>query len=121
MTTSPAVQEQIVRATAAHGMWKARLLEAIEHSSSEFTDATVRADDLCDFGKWLHHDCDANTRANPHFATVKHTHAAFHQLAARVLSLAVAGKKTEAQNLLKGDYTRVSFELVTALQVWRRS
>lgn len=110
-----------MRAVGAHGMWKARLLEAIEHSSSEFTDAHVRGDDHCDFGKWLHFECDPTTMANPHYATVKRIHAEFHQLAARVLSLAVAGKKTEAQNLLKGDYTRVSFELVTALQVWRRS
>ena len=115
----PGLKEQIDRAIAAHTTWKTRLAGAIAAGASEVEVDKVRADDVCEFGIWLHQDCDAATRANAHYAKVVGLHAEFHREAARVLSQALAGQRREAQELLNGKYSARSRDLMLALMAWK--
>ncbi len=46
--------EMIQKAIAAHTAWKARLRTAISTGTFEVEHSAVRADNRCDFGKWLY-------------------------------------------------------------------
>jgi Chemoreceptor zinc-binding domain len=114
---------EINKAIAAHGTWKVRIYEAIEKGSSEFKPETVRLDNACDFGKWLH-AIPKEERGGEYWEQVRVIHAKFHEAAATILKLAVAGKGREALELisdLKGDYVSTSILLTNTLQEWKNS
>lgn len=113
--------EQIVRAISAHGMWKARLNDAIETGKSEFSVATVVTDDHCDFGKWLK-GATLELKNNPHYKKCVELHSQFHKQAADVLSLAIAGKKEEATKAtgLGSPFSSATSALVKELMAWDR-
>lgn len=54
-------------------------------------------------------------------AHVKALHAQFHQAAGVVAELAIAGRKTEAEAAMAGDYARVSATLTQEMQDWDAS
>jgi chemoreceptor zinc-binding protein len=114
--------EEIGKAIGAHGLWKVRLRDAIAAGSSEMTPAQIEADNLCDFGKWLHRLTDPDTRS-AHYATVHSLHAAFHQEAAKILRLALTGSKTEASQALQvgGAFANASAALTRAMIDWRKA
>ena len=111
---------QIDAAITAHDEWKARLLAAIESGSSEFQPETVRADHLCEFGKWFD-SLGKESRGSLHVERVGALHAQFHEAAARVLDLALTGHRAQALTSLGfgSDYTRASVLLVDEMQLWR--
>lgn len=114
-------KEEITKAIGAHGMWKTRLTQAIETGKMDATVDTVRVDNQCAFGKWLYGaTLDAKDKTSSHYEEVRGLHAKFHQAAAQVVELAVAGKKREAQQLmsLEGEYTKVSSKLTAAMSAW---
>ncbi|MEZ5962923.1 MAG: CZB domain-containing protein [Planctomycetota bacterium] len=111
--------DQIAAAIGAHGLWKGRLLAAIESGKSDTDVATVKRDDACKFGTWLHTEIDPTAKSSPHFAKVKEQHAKFHQEAARILGMALSGDKAGAKGALSGTYTKVSNELINLLRDWR--
>jgi len=115
MTTNA---ETVQTAIAAHGMWKARLREAIESGQSSHSVATVRRNDACEFGMWL-----AKAGDDPRLADVRRLHTEFHQEAAGVLELALSGKRDDAERAigLGGAYGRTSSALVMALKSWERA
>jgi methyl-accepting chemotaxis protein len=112
--------DSIIKAIAAHGLWKTRLKEAIATGSSIFRVSAVKLDNACDFGKWLY-DLPAQQRLDDHWAKAKDLHAAFHTEAARILDLALTGKKAEAEAALEMGtaYAATSAALVNELQAWK--
>lgn len=117
-------KEEITKAIAAHGMWKARLNQAIATGTIDVPVGTIEMDNQCAFGKWLYGPTlDANDRTSTHYKNVRALHAEFHRTAAKVVELALAGKKQEATNLmsLDGPYTKVSSQLTAAMTAWLKS
>ena len=116
MNTSEAIDKGI----GAHGMWKQRIRSAIATGQSEWTPSVVQQDNQCEFGKWLY-GCSAGEKASPHYGQVKDLHASFHKTAASVLSLALDGKKTEAEAAIVSgsDYIKYSSSLTNEMMAWK--
>lgn len=112
----------IIKAIAAHGMWKNHLHEAIITGKSHFKIEQVRGDSECEFGKWLQMLAHGEQQAT-HYQTVQALHTQFHQEAARVLQLALTGRKAEAEKAmaLGGSFAKVSAQLTLAMTKWRDS
>jgi methyl-accepting chemotaxis protein len=113
------VHDQITAAIAAHGKWKTRLKSAIGQGTSEFAPATVRRHDACDFGKWLQ-SAGPGAKSSPHYGHAVALHAQFHEAAAEVLALALAGKKAEAEAKLGSGsaFAHSSAELTREMSAW---
>jgi len=105
-------------AIALHESWKARLLNAIETGSSEWAPRTVKADDQCDFGKWLY-GCSPDAKALPRYNIIKQLHAQFHVEAGRILEIALLGHKDNAVVELAGQYAKLSSSLIAELVGWK--
>lgn len=114
--------DEIKRAIGAHGMWKQRLRTAIETAGSDVTVAQARTDSTCAFGTWLH-ALPVAERTTEHAVAVKTMHAQFHAEAARVLQLALSGRKPEAEKALApgSAFATKSAELTTAMLRWQRA
>jgi Chemoreceptor zinc-binding domain len=112
-------EEQIQAAVGAHGMWKARLRDAIETGKSDFVVDTVKRDDVCDFGRWL----KSAGHAGADHEKVRQLHASFHSEAAKVLQLATTGKKPDAiaSMAFGGTFSKTSSALVVALKGWQKA
>jgi methyl-accepting chemotaxis protein len=111
-------------AIGAHGMWKGRLKLAIESGKSELPVESIRTDNHCVFGQWLHGSTLTSAdKASPHFKTVRDRHAEFHRTAARVVELAMSGDKTEASKMMSfnGEFTAISAKLTAAMMEWKKS
>ena len=115
-------KDEIDAALGVHAKWRARLETAIVAGRSEFIPAVVAKDDACDFGKWLR-TVGGEDAKTAHFVKVRSFHADFHSMAAKILTMAVTGRKAEAQKALDpgGDYARTSGKLAMALNVWKES
>ena len=121
MDLQTALNEEIDKAIGAHGMWKQRLNQAIQNGSSEWSVSGVRPDDVCAFGKWLH-GLPPSVKNTPSWKTIREMHAAFHVEAARVLGLALDGKKSEAVAALSmgSAFGDLSAKLTSAMMKWKR-
>lgn len=116
--------QEIDKAIGAHGLWKARLKTVLTTGKTEVPVATIQVDNHCDFGKWLYgQTLSASDKGTEHYKAVKKLHAQFHQVAARVAELALAGKQAEAEQLLSfnGEFSLVSGKLTTAMMEWRKT
>jgi uncharacterized protein YukE len=113
--------DQLLGGLAAHSDWKARLVRAIETSSTELSVATVRASDKCVFGQWLHHTIDPADRASSHYGEVVELHARFHEHAADVLDLAQRAQVDAAKHAIApgSAYAGVSAALAGQIITWR--
>jgi len=116
-------REQIDKAIGAHGMWKARIRQAMETGKSEFNPAVVKADNNCDFGKWLYGDIAPELKKSPLYKTILQYHAEFHVEASRVLQLALSGKKDEAEKgiVSSSKYAAISASLTASMMEWKRA
>ena len=85
--------------TSAHLKWKTRLRDAIR-SGETFDLGTVRRDDCCDLGKWLHGPGGKRWGHQPGFTQLMSTHATFHQEAGRVAEAANRGDASQVARLL---------------------
>ncbi len=126
MTLHPArtLAEEIARAIGAHGHWKAQLRAAIASGELDVKVASIRVDDQCALGKWLHGSNMADSeRDHDHHEIVARLHAEFHRVAARVAELALSGNKAEAQKLmdLDGEFTHASAKLTLAMMTWKHA
>lgn len=118
------IQDEIKRAIDAHGLWKARLVAAIEAGKSDLVPAHVCKDDQCDFGRWLlGPSVPATARMLPDYAQCRTLHARFHATAADVLRLALAGKAAEAHAALgtNGSFATTSAALTAAMMAWMKA
>jgi Chemoreceptor zinc-binding domain len=85
---------------------------------------TVRADNQCEFGKWLYgSELSAAEKQTSHYLDVKQLHTQFHQEAAKMVHLANSGEKTEAEKAInmRGNYAKSSSALTSAMIRWRDS
>jgi hypothetical protein len=114
-------QEEVNKAVGAHGLWKGRLKTAIATGKSDVTVDKVRADNQCDFGKWLGSLPPAELKGDSG-KRVKELHAKFHAAAANALDLALSGKKKEAEEALgaSSEFSKVSMELTQAMMTWAK-
>lgn len=108
-------------AIAAHAKWKHLLKDAIDSQKCDRTVESAKSDGLCDFGKWLM-SLSAADRASKHWQAIHKLHAEFHGAAAKVLELALKGKREEANAELsmQGAFTRISSQLTVAVSNWKR-
>lgn len=96
---------------SAHVMWKQRLFALLAGNSKEQLDpAVIELDNRCVLGKWIYGDGQRMTEL-PAFEEVRGLHARFHQLAAEVVKLHLAGEASAAEFLLHGEYSRLSEKL----------
>jgi methyl-accepting chemotaxis protein len=115
------LRDEISAAIGAHGMWKTRLRAAIASGTSEFSAAQIGVDNGCVFGKWIHAVSDAQVKRSNGYRTCLKLHREFHAMAARVLALALAGRKAEAERAMAagGEYTAASSALTRAMMEWK--
>lgn len=111
------IKEEVQKAMGVHGLWKVRLKDAINTGKSEFKTTTVCQDNQCAFGQWLY-GLNPRMQNLKRWQCVKTAHADFHREAARVLELALTGKKADALNAMSGPaapFERASTKLVMEL------
>ncbi len=117
------IQNEIKNAIAAHSLWKSRLRAAITSGTSEFSPEKVRADNNCDFGKWLYGmPKQGQAKVASMAETVRKQHAEFHKVAADVLRLALSGKKDEAAKLIApgSQFADLSVDLTKSMMEWQK-
>ena len=116
--------EVLEKAIAAHTSWKARLRTAANSGKFDVPVTTVRADNQCEFGKWLYGpELSAAEKQTEHYRGVKQLHAQFHQEAAKVVELASSGQKDAAEKAIElgSEYANCSTALTGAMVRWRES
>lgn len=112
--------DSITNGISAHGQWKQRLSEAIKTGKSEWTPATVKQDNQCEFGKWLY-SCGADEKSNAHYDIIKKMHAEFHQCAGGILEKALSGNTSDAEAEIGAgsDYRKISAGLTAEMMKWK--
>ena len=114
-------KEEIKYAVGTHGAWKRKLKNAITTGKINMQIATIKADKQCTFGKWLYGPTITEKQKNSeHYYKVQELHVVFHEKAAKVAQLAIAGEKTHAMKMLEanGEFTVASAELTTSMMAW---
>ena len=111
---------EIDAAIASHGLWKLRLLQAIEEATSEFEVEFVRSCHHCDFGKWLDSQRIALSKS-AFYEEVYELHKQVHITTADIMELAIGKNKYKARELLEGDFAKVSNALVHKLIDWKKA
>ncbi len=115
--------EELDNAIGAHGKWKARLRAAIDTGKIDASVETIQQDNQCVFGKWLYGPTLTPVdKASDHYKIVKDLHARFHKTAARVVTLALSGKKDEAGAMMVvgGEYAVISGKLTQSMMDWKK-
>lgn len=114
--------EQINNAIAAHGGWKITLKDAIASGASTVDVARAGDCHACAFGQWLA-SLPAGERSSVHAKEVAELHAQFHVEAARVLAMALKGKKADATAAMAVDakYSVTSQNLTRAMMKWKKA
>lgn len=107
------------QALAAHAQWKETLREAIERGNCNLRPDAVAADDRCELGTWLAAIAAGPAAADPQFLAIRAEHRRFHEHAANVLRLALAGHAKAALRALEGEYAILSAELADLLRDWQ--
>ncbi|UFS72670.1 CZB domain-containing protein [Geomonas sp. RF6] len=93
--------KQIDNALVSHALWRARLTAALAIGRLDMSLAQIQADNECDFGKWLYSPLLAfQEKQSEHYRTVKELHAEFHRTAGRIATLAIEGKRAEAEHMM---------------------
>jgi len=114
-------EKEITEAISMHGRWKIKLRSAITYGHDEMPIDVVKADNQCEFGKWLYGPAiSAQDKSSENYKKVKELHARFHMLSAGLMSDALCGKQAEVLGRMSfgSEYYSVSAELVSALMKW---
>jgi methyl-accepting chemotaxis protein len=113
---------EIDKAISAHGLWKARLRQAIATGESEWEVTHVSSDKNCAFGTWLHSLPNAE-KARPQWKSIQVLHAEFHLIASQVLALALKGQREEASDAIKSRsaFATTSANLTKAMTDWKEA
>jgi hypothetical protein len=116
-----ALLEQISEAVTSHGLWKDRLMQAIETGRSQWTPGVVSSCRNCDFGTWL--DRFPEDLRDEHYQFMVTTHMKFHIEAAHVLERALDGDKEAAKALIApgSDYSSLTTQLIMGAGLWMSS
>src|ERR1039457_3641267 len=108
-------------AISAHSAWRARLKTASASGKFDFPVSTVKADNQCQFGKWLYgSELPADEKQTEQYRKVKRLHAQFHEEASKVAQFAISGQQSAAEKALglSGDFSKTSSALMDALHQW---
>ena len=109
------------KAVDAHRAWKITLRRAI--AAKEHLDAvTLKRDDCCALGKWLHGAESSPWHQRPSFVQLVDQHAEFHRSAGEVADSINADDYARAENLLGSGsrFTEASNQTVSAILQVRR-
>lgn len=111
MTTTIDFSEAI----KAHVQWKIRLGLFLT-GAEPLEEATVRRDDVCALGCWIH-GAGLEHASRPEYQALLDDHAAFHRAAAEVIRVAAAGDINGAKQMLDIDskYADSSKKVVLAI------
>jgi methyl-accepting chemotaxis protein len=112
------------KAIAAHSAWTSRLRAAIQSRHLDIPVSTIRADNECQFGKWLYGtEFSGKEKQSEHYRKAKQLHARFHEEASRVAQLALSGERNAAELALNesSEYERSARALADALTRWQAS
>jgi chemoreceptor zinc-binding protein len=117
------MHNEITKAIASHVMWKASLITAIHAGENTCSLAVIQVEDQCTLGKWLEGPLPPGLKDSPHYKKSVELNREFHEVASRVLSLALDGRRTEALRALDvdGDLTKASALLVNELKAWNNA
>jgi hypothetical protein len=116
--------EEIEKALQAHRLWRAQLKEAIQTHKTDKPIGTIRANNMCAFGKWLYgSDIPSEQKKSDHYKIVTELHTEFHKIAGEVAQLAITGKTAEAEALMStsGKYLEISSKLSSELTRWKQA
>lgn len=114
------LSDEINKAVGAHGMWKTRLVAAIESGKCEIPAEKAGKDDQCDFGKWLYGTTiSAQDKASADYAKIRDLHKQFHGVCGKILECVAAGKKDGCQQMLDGEFKAISTKLTSAMVEWK--
>lgn len=98
----------------AHSRWKNHLKRAIETGQSDYSVSEAANAHRCQFGQWL----DSSTgKSIPDYNEVTEMHQKFHEEAARILELAISGKKAAAlESMVSGSpFAQLTAQLIYKL------
>jgi hypothetical protein len=115
--TKQLVAFKVDAAIDAHTRWMARLCLAIEKGASEDSVAAVKADNQCEFGKWLYLEFPPSFKGGPEYFAIRELHATFHRNAASILEMALSQRKAEAIHAMEpgAALKSASLALINAL------
>ncbi len=110
----------IEQAIGAHAIWMSHLRQAVLDAPLGIDIQSIRRDDQCEFGKWLHGArVSAEDRDTESYRQVRELHVEFHATAGQVIELAACGRPVEAYALLYGEYITLSGRLALAMRAWQ--
>lgn len=104
-----------------HAEWKVKLRSAI--TKKETLDAaTIRQDNACILGKWLHGEGKAQYGNKPSFANLVAKHAEFHHNASKVADAINARKYDAAETMLGvgSQYGNASLTVAAAISALKK-
>lgn len=112
------LSQQLRAALTAHELWRSRLVQAALTGRGTITVAAALRDDQCEFGRWLARLGDLPEV--PQVGPIRDLHRHFHEEAAGVLELALAGRRGDATRALGAGsrFDEASRKLTAALQDW---
>jgi hypothetical protein len=100
-------------ASNAHRDWKIKLRTFVNGAGQPLDEATVRRDDACALGKWLH-ALPAEKTKEPLVADLIAAHTRFHQCAGEVVATANRGQREEALKMIDAGtpFADASFKVI---------
>ena len=100
-------------ASNAHREWKIKLRTFVNGAGQPLDEATVRRDDACALGKWLH-ALPVDKAKDPVVQELIMVHTRFHQCAGEVVATANRGKREEALKMIDAGtpFADASFRVV---------
>lgn len=110
------------KAQAAHADWKRKLLKAVD--GAEVLDvASIRRDDCCDLGKWLHSTGKVHYGHIPEFQTLIDKHRDFHDITGIVAGIINARNTETAKSMLGGSsqFSYASMEVLVAINALKKA
>lgn len=114
-------QRQIDDAIGAHGQWKARLKNVIATGQLDVPLERIALAGQCALGQWLQEGAMGDAPSAMDCRNVLDLHGEFHRVAAKVATLALDGRRSDAQAMLAptGEFTLISNRLGHAMAAWR--
>ena len=105
----------------AHRQWKVKLREAIENRESVDTE-TLKRDDCCALGQWIHADGRRRFGNAPSFVELLAQHRDFHQVAGNVAAMINERRFTEAEDALAPGtpFSAATHDVVRVLSTVKR-
>jgi hypothetical protein len=96
----------------AHLAWRKQLEDMLANRNHDLLDAEQTSrDDRCVLGMWLYSEGKRLFGRLPEYEKLRHTHAEFHECAAKILIEHSIGSQEAGDELLKGRFNRLSRQI----------